>query len=215
MTGLLLSGSPLKDMATHIIQDQEARLRAGQLLGNLYGQPTLEGQRQPSQIVLQEAQTEAARVAADREFQSRLRREEAEHAKQLQLQQMESQMALLDRLRGRQPPGAQGDPTQTPAPNTVLEWTPPAPTAPPAATATPTPVVPPTPPIPFDNRNPRTGVVQGRFSHPYPYEQRSRANTGEHYIGQDGRSIYRRSGSGRTGDVYVGQVQPSALSPLP
>lgn len=208
MTGLLLSGSPLKDMATHIIQDQEARLRAGQLLGNLYGQPTLEGQRQPSQIALQEAQTEQARVAADREFQSRLRREEAEHQKQLALQQTENYLNMARRLKGEREPAAQGN--QAPAPNTAFDWRHPpllSPTATPSPDVPAAPAPPPTPPIPFDNRNPRTGVVLGRFSHPYPYDQRSRANTSEHYIGQDGRSVYRRSGSGRTGDVYVGQVQ--------
>lgn len=202
-TGLLLAGSPLSNMATHIIQDQEARLRAGQLLGNLYGQPTMEGQKLPSQIALAEAQTRAAEVAADREFQSRLKREEMEVAKQLELQKLENQMALLNRLRSDQGGGA-GTPQGTPAPNTVLEWSPPSPAPvtaggpPPAA-----PAPPPTPPIPFFNQNPRTGVRFGTFAQPYPYDQRNRATFGEHFIGQDGLSIYKR-GNNRTGDVYVG-----------
>lgn len=215
-TALMGASAHTQGMAQNIMAqqgirnaDRMAELHAGQLLGNIAGQPTLEAQKLPSQIALQEAQTQAAQVAADREFQSRLRREEAEHARALELQKLEQQMQLLSRLRiGMQSgQGGQGN-GQPPPANTVYEWNgTPRGQVPPPSTAVPAPSVQPTPPpIPFANQNPRTGLRSGSFGAPYSYAERNRAGRGEHYIGEDGQSIYKR-GAGRTGDVYVGQVQ--------
>lgn len=217
-TALMGASAHTQGMAQNIMAqqgvrnaDRMAELQAGQLLGSIGGQRTLEAQRLPSQIALQEAQTEAARVAADREFQSRLRREEAEHARALELQKLEAQMQLLARLQGQmQGGGGQPNANGQAPPNTVREWTgtprglePPttAPVTAPPAQQSP-------PPIPFNNADPLTGSRYGSFASPYTYVERNRAGRGEHYIGEDGISIYKRGGgngrTGRTEDVYVG-----------
>lgn len=214
-TALMGASAHTNGIAQNIMAQQSARnadrlneIHAGQLLGNIAGQPTLEAQKLPSQIALQEAQTQQALVAADKEYQARLAREQREHAQQLALQQQEAEWAFIERMRARMgQQGNQGQGNNNGQPNVAFDWngtlrgqeTPLATTAPPPAQQVP-------PPIPFNNQNPRTGARAGSYASPYTYTERNRAGRGEHYIGEDGQSIYKR-GAGRTGDVYVGQVQ--------
>lgn len=197
------------EMSQEYLKKQEAERAAAALMGQYRGQPTVAGRelalseaKNPTQIELLKAQTEKAKMDADRDYQLKLAQDKARFDKELAEAAERAKWDRVFELRKRLQDDATKTDTAAPAtPNQRLQWVPTAPVAPPppAAAAAPVAPAPPTPSTP--PRNNRGALIMGTPES--PFQAKEQAGFGQYYRGADGQ-VYRR-GSMRTGDsVYYG-----------
>lgn len=210
---------PTNGMAANIMQWDQARReqqridnQVAEMLGTINGNPTIAGrtislaeQAAPAARRLTEAQALKAETDADKDYQSRLKREEREHQKQLALdverQKIQTGLDALARLRERRQ-GAAPAPNQS-TPNARYTWEPEAPETPSSPPPTHDAVVPkPTPaPARASGQSTRGGPVLGSEKNPYPSKEN--AGYGDFYRGTDGQ-IYKRGNFRVRDQVFTG-----------